>query len=1463
MEKTLNQFQTPLTEELLNSLPEEVRDELLDVINNVEFIQNLISPNRERAKDRPRDERGRIIVDLCKPHILENMDYFREAAIHFEKHGCYTFLKPNGNPNSEYGKWIRQERDRCWDGMVRPEDGEWITGPMYFYLNYCPIILSDQRENTSIADRITAFPKVWEGIYWRFHYIEQARSGGIYNDWKGALNGAELASRGKAFAYSQEVETPTGRRVWKDIQIGDTLFAPDGSITKVIDIPFDEEHDVYKMTLQDGRSVYTTLEHLWKINKNGENWNKLYTTEEILKSKSPNRFAIEVSEGVEYRYKEIPIEPYLLGLMLGDGAFTISKGNQAQLSSRAEDVLVYQKILGRPFKRVGNTEMSWLIDYPKFGEKAKILGLHDKISDTKFIPDCYKYNSREVRLELLAGLLDTDGSVHDSGRPEFYTTSKQLALDVCWIARSLGYNATRWTRSPKYTYKGERKEGKLCYIVYIYTNDLLFKLPRKNSLCGKRGPKLDSRVNKTSVKSIEFSHRERCKCVTVDREDGLFLIGDFITTHNSKSYCMASMLAHNFVLGENRKAYKDTRSVVTAYQKEYLTRDGTLNKFEVMIDHCAQNTQFPARRLKSSVDKMNWIMGYVDLETGTKMGTKNEVLGVTSKDNIAKLRGKRSVFLGIEEFGSFPNLSDLYTVMRPSVRDGNLVFGLMYLQGCVCAGTKVWTADGRYVNIEELKQADGIVGFKNGQANKEPITWMQEPTEKECVKISFQDRELRCSTDHPILKRSKHSHRIENGGGKREFYYSYSFVPAGSLKQGDAICVAQKVGIFGNETLFDPYLVGLLIGDGSYGFNETPKFSNKDSELLNYVENNYETSLSASHVTKSKELYKDLRIKGITKQLALIGIQGQTKTNKRLPSNYMVLTEKDTAALIAGLYDTDGCVRDTGTLDIVLTQGTVELLEQVKVILKKFGVQSTIYTHKARIAKDRKDRRDCYNLVINQRKSLLNFAEHIPLKVQYKKDKLKNIVSKIKGIQRKRKYPEQLEGTFERVVQNIEFIGVHPIYNLTAGDSHTYLANDIITHNTAGDKDSDFAGAQEIMYNPTGYDMYALPNVYDKTSSGKPKFVFFFPGYVNREGSYNKDGVSDVTKSLIEILLDRYKIKYNSTDPNTIIKTIAEVPITPSEAILRTKKNIFPVTDLMERLGQLDSNPAEFNDVYVGEFTLKNGSVEFNPTVGDPIREFPHKDNKLDGAVEIFMMPQKVATDEGLKIPQGRYIASCDPVDDDSSETTSLQSAFVLDLWTDTIVAEYTGRPKFAEDYYEQLRRLCLFYNAKLNYENNKKGIFAYFSKMNSLSILTDTLEYLKDRDMIKGTPYGNKSKGVQATLPINNFARTLIRDWLLKPTVITTVVDGESAEVQVPNLFRLRQRALIKELIQWNSEGNFDRVSSLGMLMLLREDRMILYGGDEKRMQKVEKNPLSHDPFFEKNYKDHRRNTKVRWPDI
>ena len=142
----MNKYQTELTEELLNTIPQEVQDQLFDIINNVEFVKRLISPTREYAKDRPRDNMGRIIVDIANPHILENMDYFRPTAIHFEKYGTLTNLRPNANPNSEFGKWIREEKRRIWEGFVRPHDGEWVPGYLYWFLNYSPMMLSKIRE---------------------------------------------------------------------------------------------------------------------------------------------------------------------------------------------------------------------------------------------------------------------------------------------------------------------------------------------------------------------------------------------------------------------------------------------------------------------------------------------------------------------------------------------------------------------------------------------------------------------------------------------------------------------------------------------------------------------------------------------------------------------------------------------------------------------------------------------------------------------------------------------------------------------------------------------------------------------------------------------------------------------------------------------------------------------------------------------------------------------------------------------------------------------------------------------------------------------------------------------------------------------------------------------------------------------------------------------------------------------
>ena len=297
----------------------------------------------------------------------------------------------------------------------------------------------------------------------------------------------------------------------------------------------------------------------------------------------------------------------------------------------------------------------------------------------------------------------------------------------------------------------------------------------------------------------------------------------------------------------------------------------------------------------------------------------------------------------------------------------------------------------------------------------------------------------------------------------------------------------------------------------------------------------------------------------------------------------------------------------------------------------------------------------------------------------------------------------------------------------------------IYLYGTAGDSDSDFSSMQELMYNPNGYNIKAINNVYDKEGQGRKQFTYFFPGYMNRADCYDKDGNSDVNKALIEILLDRYKVKYNSTDINAITKRIAEIPITPQEAILKTKDNIFPITELTKRLNEIDNNPNFFDDVYVGDLTFnKQGKVEFNVITTDiPIRDFPTKDNKVQGAIEIYEMPQEIHG----KVPNERYILSLDNYENDVAQSMSLGSIFVLDLWTDRIVAEYTGRPMFVDDLNEICRKLCLFYNGKVMVENNKKNTFAYFSKMNSLHLMADTPEYLKNKQILKANTFGNSSK--------------------------------------------------------------------------------------------------------------------------
>lgn len=732
-----NEYQTEITKDFLESLPEEVAEQLLDFVTSVPYIRNLISPDRRRAKDMPKDEKGRIIVDLENPHILENMDYFRPAAIHYETHGCYTFLRPNPNPNSEFKKWINEEKRRCREGYVRESDGEWVTGYMYWYMNYCPIMLTKVTKGRKKADRVEGFPEMWEGIYLRFHYIHQAREEGHH--------GIELARRG---------------------------------------------------------------------------------------------------------------------------------------------------------------------------------------------------------------------------------------------------------------------------------------------------------------------------C--------------------SKSYSLASMMSHNLILGESFEVNKRVVTILTAYQKEYLSdKDGTLSKFEPMINFVSENTEFPRLRLRSSSQDMFWQMGYQDAY-GRKKGSLNSVMGVSSKDDSGKLRGKRG-HIYFEEMGSFPNLLEIFDIVRQGMEEGDFTYGLAYLVG------------------------------------------------------------------------------------------------------------------------------------------------------------------------------------------------------------------------------------------------------------------------------------------------------------------------------------------------------------------------------TSAEKESNFEAAKTLLYNPEGYNIKAIKNVYDKPKQGNPQFGYFFPAYLNRKGCYNKDGVSDVVMALVQVLNARYKAKYSS-DPNSVLRVIAEMPITPAEAIIKVKNAFFPVTALTERLQQIDLDPKAFDDVAVGDLVqAADGTVKFVPG-GQAIRKYG-VDNTTLGAIEFYEMPKK---DSNGQIPAGRYIIGHDPVDNDQAESSSLSSTFVLDLFTDRIVAEYTGRHSFADDNFETVRLLCLFYHAQCLYESNKKGIFPYFQKMNCLYLLAETPQYLRDMQLVKYSAFGSNKYGVNAGPAINNYANDRIREWLKKEIqVLVKDEAGNETMVTMPQLYTIRSRALLEELISFDPIRNFDRIRALGMVMLYRESMIIQNGGgfSERDAKRVSGSSLAQDDYWKRNY--------------
>lgn len=376
--------------------------------------------------------------------------------------------------------------------------------------------------------------------------------------------------------------------------------------------------------------------------------------------------------------------------------------------------------------------------------------------------------------------------------------------------------------------------------------------------------------------------------------------------------------------------------------------------------------------------------------------------------------------------------------------------------------------------------------------------------------------------------------------------------------------------------------------------------------------------------------------------------------------------------------------------------------------------------------------------------------------------------------------------------------------------------------------------AHEIFYNPTEYGCLAFQDEWEE----KGNIGYFVPA-THALNKY-KEGINletNVDRALKAIEDEREEAKKSPTR-SKYMGTVINKPLVHSEIFLRMEGSFFPVQDLKMRLSEIEVRDSILSATYKYDFNIINGKVSPSVSTKPVIREFPlRKGFDMDAAVEVIERPK---TDQDGFIPNGRYISGWDVVENDGNENVqqSLQSMFIMDSWTGRLVAEYTSRTYLAEDYYETARRLLLFYNAKCNYESNIKGPYAYFKNKNSLHLLVETPEILKDQNLLKGSTIGNKSLGTNTNDRIVNWGLGLILSWLEE--------QAYDREDGVKNIETVLSPGLIKELIQYSKDLNTDRVSALIMLMILRQDTERATEIAKTRSVKSK----SSDKFWDKAYK-------------
>lgn len=360
------------------------------------------------------------------------------------------------------------------------------------------------------------------------------------------------AQAGKALCVRTAIPTPTGWTTMGKLSVGDDVFNEKGEPCKVLlTSPVMFDHDVYDVCFDDNTSVRADAEHLWVV------WDdKAKTAPRTLRTIDMvgnevyrdirTRFSIDNAKPLQTPHIDLPIDPYVLGVWLGDGSHA-----WCAVHINKDDTLIIDNIRARGYEcEIRDRGQSHCYEVVVRSGLLKALGKLGLIrsngnkSIDKHIPEIYQRASIEQRMELLRGLMDTDGTVCQRGKPSFTTIHDWFALDFAELLCGLGFKNRTSSCIPTFRYKGEKRNGQRAFDVSFtaYSDQAVFSLPRKQGRLGDRANGRPSYVTRRRITAIKKVKTTPVRCIKVDSPSSMFLAGRaMVPTHNTEGLILAPL----------------------------------------------------------------------------------------------------------------------------------------------------------------------------------------------------------------------------------------------------------------------------------------------------------------------------------------------------------------------------------------------------------------------------------------------------------------------------------------------------------------------------------------------------------------------------------------------------------------------------------------------------------------------------------------------------------------------------------------------------------------------------------------------------------------------------------------------------------------------------------------------------------------------------------------------------------